>query len=81
VDTKLVARWEQVTKTKAHRFIRRGLVFSHQDIELILDDVEAGRPIYIYTDRGPSSESMHLGHMIPFQFTKYLPQSEYSITM
>lgn len=72
VDTELVKRWEKVTKMKAHRFIRRGLVFSHQDIELILDDVEAGRPVYIYTGRGPSSESMHLGHMVPFLFTKYL---------
>ncbi|KCZ74677.1 tryptophan-tRNA ligase, partial [Anncaliia algerae PRA109] len=27
---------------------------------------------YLYTGRGPSSESMHLGHAIPFVFTKYL---------
>jgi len=26
----------------------------------------------LYTGRGPSSESMHLGHMIPFLFTKWL---------
>jgi len=68
----LIERWERVTKTKAHHFLRRGLVFSHQDLELILDDVEQGKPVYIYTGRGPSSESMHLGHMIPFIFTKYL---------
>jgi hypothetical protein len=33
---------------------------------------EAGKPFYLYTGRGPSSESMHLGHLIPFIFTKYL---------
>ena len=68
----LAKRWEKVTKRKMHRFIRRGIVFSHQDIERILDCVEKGIPIYIYTGRGPSSESMHLGHMVPFVLTKYL---------
>ena len=68
----LAKRWERVTKRKMHRFIRRGIVFSHQDIERILDCVEKGIPIYIYTGRGPSSESMHLGHMVPFVLTKYL---------
>lgn len=27
---------------------------------------------YLYTGRGPSSDSMHLGHLIPFIFTKWL---------
>lgn len=72
IDGKLIERWERVTKMKAHHFLRRGLVFSHQDIEKILDCVEQGIPVYIYTGRGPSSESMHLGHMVPFLFTKYL---------
>jgi len=36
----------------------------------ILDAVEAGKPFYLYTGRGPSSEALHLGHMIPFLFTK-----------
>jgi len=33
---------------------------------------EGGKPFYLYTGRGPSSEALHLGHMIPFIFTKYL---------
>jgi tryptophanyl-tRNA synthetase len=37
-----------------------------------LDDFEKEKPFYLYTGRGPSSESMHLGHLIPFLFTKYL---------
>lgn len=28
--------------------------------------------MYIYTGRGPSSEALHLGHMIPFFFCSYL---------
>ena len=38
----------------------------------ILDCVERGHPFYLYTGRGPSSESLHMGHLVPFQFTKWL---------
>jgi tryptophanyl-tRNA synthetase len=36
----------------------------------ILDTYEKGKPFYLYTGRGPSSDSMHMGHLIPFLFTK-----------
>lgn len=38
----------------------------------ILNLYEEGKPFYLYTGRGPSSDSMHLGHMIPFMFCKWL---------
>jgi len=41
-------------------------------LELILDAYESGEPFYLYTGRGPSSEALHFGHLIPFIFTKYL---------
>lgn len=44
----------------------------NSEFNLILDRYEAGKPFYLYTGRGPSSDSMHLGHMIPFVFTQYL---------
>jgi tryptophanyl-tRNA synthetase len=37
-----------------------------------LNYYEQGKPVFVYTGRGPSSESMHMGHMIPFEFAKYL---------
>lgn len=52
--------------------MRRGIVFSHRDLELILDRYEKGEPFFLYTGRGPSSDSMHIGHTIPFSFTKWL---------
>lgn len=52
--------------------MRRGIVFSHRDLELILDRYEKGEPFFLYTGRGPSSDSMHIGHTIPFTFTKWL---------
>lgn len=38
---------------------------------MILDVYEKKQPFYLYTGRGPSSEAMHMGHLIPFIFTKY----------
>lgn len=57
---------------KLHRFLRRGIYFSHRDMNLLLDCIEKGQPMYLYTGRGPSSASMHIGHLIPFLFTKWL---------
>lgn len=52
--------------------MRRGIVFSHRELETILDRYEKGEPFFLYTGRGPSSDSMHIGHTIPFSFTKWL---------
>jgi tryptophanyl-tRNA synthetase len=72
ITTELIKRFERVTGQAVHTFIRRGLFFSHRDLELILDDHAAGKPIYLYTGRGPSAGSFHLGHLVPFLFTAYL---------
>ncbi|CAH2253007.1 jg13544 [Pararge aegeria aegeria] len=74
IDEEVITRFEKVTGKKAHHFIRRGIFFSHRDIYSILNLVEAGKKFYLYTGRGPSSDSMHIGHMIPFMFTKWLQE-------
>lgn len=66
----LLERFEKVTGKKPHRFMRRGIVFSHRDLDLMLDRYEKGEPFFLYTGRGPSSDSMHIGHTVPFEFTK-----------
>ncbi len=75
IDTALVQRFEKATKMAAHPWLRRGIFFSHKDLNTILDAYERGQEIYLYTGRGPSSESLHLGHMVPFMFTRYLQQA------
>ncbi|KAH0365099.1 tryptophanyl-tRNA synthetase, partial [Aureobasidium melanogenum] len=65
-------RFTDVTGRKPHRFLRRGIVFSHRDLETILDKYERKEPFYLFTGRGPSSDSLHLGHSIPFEFTQWL---------
>jgi tryptophanyl-tRNA synthetase len=61
-----------LTGKPSHHFLRRKVFFSHRDITTIYDAYEKGDPFFLYTGRGPSSEAMHLGHLIPFLFTKYL---------
>ena len=68
----LIEKFERITGCAAHPWIRRGIFFSHRDLDGILDNYAAGKPMYLYTGRGPSSEALHLGHLIPFLFTKYL---------
>lgn len=55
-----------------HPWLRRGIFFSHRDLHEICRLKEMGKPFYLYTGRGPSSEAMHLGHLLPFMFTKWL---------
>lgn len=74
IDGELIKRFERVTKTKAHTFMRRGIFFSHKDLEKCLDDCENGKQIFLYTGRGPSY-GMHLGHTIPFTLTAYLQKA------
>lgn len=72
VTEEVLERFERVTGHKPHLLMRRGMFFSVRDIDTILDRYEQGQPFFLYTGRGPSSDSMHLGHMIPFVFTKWL---------
>ena len=70
IDAALLERFEKLTGHRPHIFLRRGMFFSHRDLNSILDRYEQGKPFFLYTGRGPSSDSMHLGHMVPFVFTK-----------
>nr|XP_003700381.2 PREDICTED: tryptophan--tRNA ligase, cytoplasmic isoform X1 [Megachile rotundata] len=72
IDEELLARFEKITGEKPHHFLRRGIFFSHRDMHTILNLYEQGKSFYLYTGRGPSSDSMHLGHLIPFMFCKWL---------
>ena len=51
--------------------LRRGLFFSHRDLDVILDLYEKGTKFVLYTGRGPSGP-VHIGHLVPWIFTKYL---------
>jgi tryptophanyl-tRNA synthetase len=72
VTNELLNRVQKVTGKPIHPFLRRGVFYAHRDLEIILKSAEEKKPFYLYTGRGPSSDAMHLGHLLPFIFNKYL---------
>jgi tryptophanyl-tRNA synthetase len=75
IQEDIISRVERLTNRRAHRFLRRGIFFSHKDLDLVLNLYERNIPFYLYTGRGPSSDALHLGHMVPFIFTLYLQEA------
>lgn len=72
INQELIDRFERVTGKKCHHFIKRGIVYSHREFDRILDCYEKGQKFYLYTGRGPSANTMHMGHLVPFMITKWL---------
>lgn len=54
-----------------HLQLRRKLFFSHRDLDAVLDLYDKGTKFILYTGRGPSGP-VHIGHLVPWIFTKYL---------
>lgn len=74
IDENTLARFKEVTGHEPHPFLKRAVFFSERDLTKILNLYETGQPFFLYTGRGPSSGSLHLGHMIPFIFTQWLQE-------
>ena len=56
-----------------HYMVRRGVFFSHRDLDMILDSQESGTGFYLYTGRGPSGGT-HIGHLVPWVFARWLQE-------
>jgi tryptophanyl-tRNA synthetase len=75
IDQVLLDRLSALASKKGmvlHPWLRRGIFFSHRQLNLFLDAYDSGKDVFLYTGRGPTSESLHLGHMIPFMMIKWL---------
>jgi len=70
IDANLRTRLEKLAG-ESNTMLSRGYFFSHRDLDLILTDYEKGKGFFLYTGRGPSGP-MHIGHLIPLIFTKWL---------
>lgn len=70
IDDAILARFKKLTGS-IPLMLRRKVFFSHRDLNWILDRYEAGEKFVLYTGRGPSGHT-HLGHLMPWIFTKYL---------
>jgi tryptophanyl-tRNA synthetase len=56
-----------------HLQLRRGIFFSHRDLDVVLDLYDKGIKFVLYTGRGPSGP-VHIGHLIPWIFTLHLQE-------
>lgn len=56
-----------------HPLIKFQYFFSHRDMDWLLNKYENGEEFYLYTGRGPSG-FIHMGHLLPWIFTKYLQE-------
>ena len=70
ITTELLSKIEKFTK-ESHFMLRRGIFFSHRDLNRLLDDYEKGKKFFLYTGRGPSGHT-HIGHLVPWVFAKWL---------
>ena len=72
ITEQLMAKFQRITGKELHPWLKRGIFFTHRGFDQFLDAYENGEPVFLYTGRGPSSDAMHIGHLIPFMFTKWL---------
>ncbi len=73
ITGELLDRIKHYTGGDLHYMLRRGVFFTHRDLKWILDEWDKGNRFYLYTGRGPS-ESIHIGHLVPWVFTKWLQE-------
>ena len=69
IDDKLTKRLSKYGKL--HMMLRRGIFYSHRDMNALLDAYDKGTPFVLYTGRGPSGHT-HLGHLMPWIFNKWM---------
>ncbi len=72
ITYEMIERIKQLTG-EVHPMLKLQYFFSHRDLDWILNKHEEGEGFYLYTGRGPSG-MVHLGHMMPWLFTKYVQE-------
>src|SRR3990170_8071338 len=72
ISPELLDRIKKITG-ELHPMLKLGYFFSHIDFDKVLSEYEKGNKFYLYTGRGPSG-SVHMGHLLPWIFTKYLQE-------
>lgn len=72
IDDKMLSRLEKLAPL--HVMLRRGYYYSHRDLDLALNDVEKGKPVFLYTGRAPAG-AMHIGHLMSFLITKWFQEA------
>ena len=78
INNDLIEKIRKITGD-VHPFLKNKYFFSHRDLDWILNEYQKGNKFYLYTGRGPSG-LIHLGHLMPWLFTKYL-QDKFNVKL
>ncbi|MAS89610.1 MAG: tryptophan--tRNA ligase [Thaumarchaeota archaeon] len=78
ISNDILTKLQKITG-EDHFMLRRGVFFSHRDLNLILNNYEKGDEFFLYTGRGPSGHT-HIGHLVPWVFAKWL-QEKFNVNM
>ena len=78
ISNEILTKLQKITG-EDHFMLRRGVFFSHRDLNLILNNYEKGDEFFLYTGRGPSGHT-HIGHLVPWVFAKWL-QEKFNVNM
>ena len=78
ISNEILTKMQKITG-EDHFMLRRGVFFSHRDLNLILDNHGKGKEFFLYTGRGPSGHT-HIGHLVPWVFAKWL-QDKFNVNM
>jgi tryptophanyl-tRNA synthetase len=70
ITNEMIEKIKKITG-EVHPLLKNRYFFSHRDLDWILNEYQKGNKFYLYTGRGPSG-LIHLGHVMPWLFTKYL---------
>jgi tryptophanyl-tRNA synthetase len=78
ITNEIIEKIKNITG-EVHPFLKNRYFFSHRDLDWILNEYQQGNKFYLYTGRGPSG-LVHLGHLMPWLFTKYL-QDKFDVNL
>ncbi len=71
LDEPLRDRLRQLTGGELHPLLRRGVYYSHRDLDGVLDQYQRGNRFFLYSGRGPSGP-LHTSHLSPFELCQWL---------
>ena len=71
---------ENVSLPSPSRLHRRGIVFAHRDLEMVLESQRAGNPFGVLTGLMPSGK-MHLGHSMVIDQVKWFQEQGGDVTI
>ncbi len=73
LSPELLDRLRRAAGGELHPLLTRGVYFSHRDLDRLLAGLEAGRPFFLYSGRGPSGP-LHTSHLLPFDLCRWFQE-------